>query len=87
MRPGWRLREATERLDRQIGIEPDHHHPSIGAGDGLHPFRRAPEDQAGDPEPSRLTLDPARVGDDGRGVHLERERRSVALRLDQVDGW
>ena len=45
----------------------------------------AAQDEARHAEPGRLALDAARVGQDGRGVELEGERRPVALRLDDAD--
>ena len=45
----------------------------------------AAQDEARDAEPGRLALDAARIGEDGRGVELERQRRPVALRLDDAD--
>ena len=68
-----------------LRVEPDDHHPPAGLRDRLDPLGRVAQDQARHAEPGRLALDAARVGQDGRRVELERERRPVALRLDDAD--
>ena len=76
---GQRRRPRARRRAPTTTIRPP------DAGDRLDPLGRVAQDQARDAEPGRLALDAAGVGQDRRGVELERERRPVALRLDDAD--
>ena len=78
-------RQLLQLVSSTSRIKTHDDHAPFGSRDRLVPFRGLAEHQAGNPEPGRLPLNTPGISDDGGCMELQRERRSVALGLDDPD--